>query len=98
MNIIGLLVPPSPSPHLLTDLPSPGRVAIVTGSNTGIGYCTALGLAEAGYLVVVACRNRAKGEDAVVRINGAVEGEGGGGGGKGKAVFVEELDLSSLQR
>lgn len=45
-----------------------GRTAIVTGSNTGIGYETALELARKGAHVVLACRSRAKGEEAVHRI------------------------------
>ncbi|WP_158535224.1 hypothetical protein [Acaryochloris thomasi] len=34
-----------------------GRVAIATGANTGIGYETALGLAQTGMKVIMACRN-----------------------------------------
>jgi len=45
-----------------------GRVAIVTGSNTGIGYEAALELARKGATVVLACRNPQKGEAAVERI------------------------------
>jgi NAD(P)-dependent dehydrogenase (short-subunit alcohol dehydrogenase family) len=40
--------------------PSHMRVAIVTGSNTGIGRETALGLCREGYHVVMACRNESK--------------------------------------
>ena len=36
-----------------------GKVAIVTGANAGIGYYTALQLAETGCLVVITCRNAA---------------------------------------
>jgi len=41
-----------------------GRVAIVTGGNGGIGLGIAGGLAEAGAAVLLAGRNRAKGEAA----------------------------------
>ncbi|CKH06881.1 SDR family NAD(P)-dependent oxidoreductase [Mycolicibacterium smegmatis] len=45
-----------------------GRVAIVTGSNTGLGYETARVLAAKGAHVVIAVRNLDKGRDAVDRI------------------------------
>jgi NAD(P)-dependent dehydrogenase (short-subunit alcohol dehydrogenase family) len=37
-----------------------GKVALVTGANTGIGFWTAVGLAEAGATVVITCRDAAK--------------------------------------
>lgn len=45
-----------------------GRVAIVTGANSGIGFETAKTLAQKGASVVVAARNPAKGEAAVEEI------------------------------
>lgn len=45
-----------------------GRVAIVTGANTGLGYETALALAGKGARVILACRNRAKAEAAKQQI------------------------------
>jgi NAD(P)-dependent dehydrogenase (short-subunit alcohol dehydrogenase family) len=45
-----------------------GKVAIVTGANTGIGKATALGLAKQGATVVLGCRNVAKGEAARAEI------------------------------
>ena len=44
--------------------PQPGRVAIVTGANSGIGYQTALGLARKGAEVILACQNTEKAEEA----------------------------------
>ncbi len=61
------------------DIPAQdGRVAVVTGSNTGIGFHTAAELAAAGATVVLACRDTAKGAVAADAIrsrtsNGAVE-------------------------
>ena len=48
-----------------------GRIAIVTGSNTGLGYETARVLAARGAHVVVAVRNLDKGRDALDRITAA---------------------------
>ncbi len=46
-----------------------GRVAIVTGSSSGIGWHTARALAEHGADVVLAVRNRQKGEKAMAAIH-----------------------------
>ena len=45
-----------------------GRVAVVTGANTGIGFETAAALAANNAVVVMACRNQQKAEDAIQRI------------------------------
>ncbi len=41
------------------------KVCLVTGANTGIGYATAVGLAERGAQVVMLCRDETKGATAV---------------------------------
>ncbi|MGV0624364.1 SDR family NAD(P)-dependent oxidoreductase [Mycolicibacter minnesotensis] len=64
-----------------------GRVAVITGSNTGIGYHTAAALAKHGARVVLAVRDVAKGEAAAKRITKACPQAD---------VAVQELDLSSL--
>jgi retinol dehydrogenase-13 len=43
-------------------------VSLVTGSNAGIGRAIALGLAERGRRVVLACRSRARGLEACIEI------------------------------
>ena len=45
-----------------------GRIAIVTGANTGIGYETALALAGKGATTILACRNLEKAEAAKNKI------------------------------
>ncbi len=64
-----------------------GRVAIVTGANTGIGYEAALALAEKGAHVVLACRSESKGREAADRIETAIPMG---------SVELMLLDLSSL--
>ncbi len=44
------------------------RLAIVTGANSGIGFHTARYLARAGAHVILACRNKNKGDVAMARI------------------------------
>ncbi len=65
-----------------------GRVAVITGANTGLGYETALALAEHGAHVVLAVRNLDKGKDAVARLTA---------NGPQGDVALQELDLTSLE-
>jgi NAD(P)-dependent dehydrogenase (short-subunit alcohol dehydrogenase family) len=64
-----------------------GRVAVVTGANTGLGFDTARVLAERGATVVLAVRDTEKGKQAAQRISTAAPGAD---------VTVAQLDLSSL--
>ena len=52
------------------DIPSlTGKRVIITGANSGIGYHAALKLARKGAQVVLACRDRRRGEEAVARLH-----------------------------
>ena len=53
--------------------PQAGRLAIVTGANSGIGFETARALADAGARVIVAARDEAKGRAAVAAIGDGAE-------------------------
>jgi NAD(P)-dependent dehydrogenase (short-subunit alcohol dehydrogenase family) len=64
-----------------------GRLVIVTGANSGLGYETALELARAGANVIVASRSVAKGQAAVEKIKAQIPGA---------IVIFEPLDLASL--
>ena len=64
-----------------------GRLAIITGSNTGLGFDNARALAARGAKVVMAVRDTAKGEAAAARIRELTPGA---------QVTVQKLDLGSL--
>jgi NAD(P)-dependent dehydrogenase (short-subunit alcohol dehydrogenase family) len=65
-----------------------GKTIIVTGSNTGVGFETALALYEKGANVTLACRNLKTAEDAAGRIHW-IKGHG--------SVKAGLLDLASLE-
>ena len=64
-----------------------GRVAIVTGANTGLGYETALRFAQKGMTVIMACRSAERAKEAMAKIAEAVPGA--------ELEFIR-LDLASL--
>src|SRR3954451_9821973 len=54
--------------------PQTGRLAVVTGATSGIGYEAALALAGAGAQVVLAARNGEKAQHAMASIRGVHPG------------------------
>ena len=77
----------------LEEIPSlAGRRFFITGANSGVGYAAALELARHGALVVMACRDRGRGEAALQRLRV----EAVGPNSAAKDANVVELDLASL--
>jgi NAD(P)-dependent dehydrogenase (short-subunit alcohol dehydrogenase family) len=64
-----------------------GKVVVVTGSNVGIGFETAVGVAALGATTVLACRNAAKAEAAAKEVTQRTGNDD---------VHVVELDLADL--
>jgi NAD(P)-dependent dehydrogenase (short-subunit alcohol dehydrogenase family) len=65
-----------------------GRLAVVTGASSGLGFGLARRLAAAGADVVMAIRSRAKGESAITEIRKTVAGA---------KLIIKHVDLSSLK-
>ncbi|MGB1207119.1 MAG: oxidoreductase [Chitinophagales bacterium] len=65
-----------------------GKVVIVTGANSGLGYFTTQELARQGATVVMACRNQQKAKSAMIHIHKEVP--------KARLNFIR-LDLASLK-
>ncbi|MCQ9179243.1 SDR family NAD(P)-dependent oxidoreductase [Streptomyces sp. IBSBF 2953] len=71
------------------DIPAQdGKVAVVTGANSGLGMQTARALAEHGAHVVLAVRNLDKGREALARISERAPGA---------KLSLQRLDLASLK-
>ena len=51
-----------------------GRVCMVTGANSGIGFVTARELASLGASVVMVCRDKGRGEKALEKVKSATDG------------------------
>src|SRR6201996_742313 len=64
-----------------------GKLAVVTGANSGLGFGLARRLSAAGADVVMAIRNRAKGEAAIEQIRNSVPDA---------KLTIKTLDLASL--
>ncbi|CDH50198.1 retinol dehydrogenase 12 [Lichtheimia corymbifera JMRC:FSU:9682] len=72
-----------------SDIPDmTGKVAIITGSNTGIGKVCAIQMAKKNCHIVVACRNTEKGQKVVDEIKAIT--------GKDNSAHCMKLDLLSL--
>lgn len=68
-----------------------GRLALVTGANSGLGLETAAGLARAGATTILACRDAAKGEAAGEELRRRVPGA------RVEAMALDLADLDSVR-
>jgi NAD(P)-dependent dehydrogenase (short-subunit alcohol dehydrogenase family) len=74
-----------------------GRTVVITGGNTGLGFEAARVLAQAGAMVVLACRDPARAAAAAARIQAATSRATGPGTKRRRArVDLVRLDLASL--
>jgi len=73
----------------LNDLPDlSGKVIVITGANSGIGYESARAFARNGAQIILACRDNGKANQALLKIQAEVPGTRG---------VILQLDLTSLQ-
>ncbi len=63
-----------------------GKICMITGANSGIGKATAIGLAKMGATIVMVCRNKERGEQALKDIKRKSNNE---------SVYLMLADLSS---
>lgn len=63
-----------------------GKICMITGANSGIGKATAIGLAKMGATIVMVCRNKERGEQALKDIRRKSNNE---------SVYLVLADLSS---
>jgi len=69
------------------DVDMTGKRCLITGANGGLGYETALGLADLGASVFLLCRDAGRGEQAAARIRDQTGN---------RAVTAEVVDMASL--
>lgn len=68
-----------------TQVDMTGKICVVTGANSGLGFATAKALAAKGAHVIMACRNAERGEKALTKIQAAT---------KNANIELEIVDLS----
>ncbi|KAE8974572.1 hypothetical protein PR002_g25871 [Phytophthora rubi] len=89
--------PQVPDTWSASDIPSQsGKLVVITGANSGIGYQAALELARKGADVVLACRSEARGKQAEQRLRDALASSPGAG--TVKFMLLDVSDLSSVKR
>lgn len=84
---LGRNAPTRAGRSLVVEARASGKRVLITGGNTGIGYQTALSLAQKDFEVVLACRDMAKAASAETQIRSAVPGA---------SISSVKLDLGNL--
>jgi len=62
------------------------KICFITGANAGIGKAAAIEIAQKGFRVIIGCRNRVRGEEALMEIKAA---------SKNEDIDLQLIDLSS---
>jgi NAD(P)-dependent dehydrogenase (short-subunit alcohol dehydrogenase family) len=81
-----------------------GRTALVTGANSGLGYRTAVVLAQCGARVLLGCRDAERGRAAAERVRAEAaenpEGQGrpGNAGREAAEIVLDLADLGSVRK
>lgn len=78
--------PPAPKAVITSEMA--GKTVLITGGNTGIGFCTAKALLQKGARVVLGCRSEERASQAVAQLKQLLPGA---------AVDFELVDLCSLR-
>ena len=80
---------PTPDKWTTADIPNlSGKVIVITGANSGIGYETALAVAQNGATTILACRSMDKARAALADLQAQVPGA---------RAEIMALDLASLE-
>ena len=69
-----------------------GRHVLITGANSGIGYCAAESLSRLGACVHLLCRSEERGRDALTRLRQQLPAEADAA----SRLFLHQLDVSEL--
>lgn len=100
IGFLSAVFPPAP-PFTDANLPSlNGKVYIVTGAASGVGYETAKILYLAGGTVYIAARSTARCQDAIDQIlteTKAAQGKGAKGKGRLESMVIDLADLNTVK-